>query len=446
MAIPMPEVVFSQAERQLILDHLAHLLESNAFAGSRRRQAFLRYVVEEALAGRGGTIKETTIAINVFGRNSDFDAQHASIVRVTGCEVRKRLAQAYNAMSSKVRIELPVGSYQPIFHVLEPPVPEVKAHDGAPGLSAAAVAAEPASTEPVPAETIRPEPIHPRLSHTDAPLLHPAKPAAFVRKHFQRRWWLVAAVILLGAMGVLAASWSGGIAKLSSSHLDRLWKPFTGDYRPVLLSIETARVLNIRHRDRWLPLRPGETIPTSELEQLESGYVGTGGALGAVLLGGQLVARDQHFVVKFGEDVSFADLKNSPSILVGPSRWALELTRPLRFRMTVSGNHMSVIDGENPGQRWEVERVTYPGEPTEGYSLVTRLISPETRLPALVVLGMDSRNTQAAVEFLSDEASFAMFARNAPPNWDNRNFQIVLHNKIHGHSPGALRVVASQVW
>jgi hypothetical protein len=77
---------------------------------------------------------------------------------------------------------------------------------------------------------------------------------------------------------------------------------------------------------------------------------------------------------------------------------------------------------------------------------VTRLISAETGPPALVILGMDSRNTQAAVEFLSDETSFALFARDAPPNWDKRNFQIVLHNKIHGHSPGALRVVASHVW
>jgi hypothetical protein len=247
-------------------------------------------------------------------------------------------------------------------------------------------------------------------------------------------------------MGVLAAASFGRIPSLSSTPIDRLWKPFVGDYRPVLLSIETARVLNIRHRDRWLPLRPGETIPTSELEQLESGYVGTGGALGAVLFGRLLAARDQHFVVKFGEDVSFADLKNSPAILIGPSRWALELTKPLRFRMTASASHMTVIDTQNPGQRWEVERVPYPNEPTEGYSLVTRLISTETRLPALIVLGMDSRNTQAAVEFLSDNASFALFAANAPPNWDQGNFQIVLHNKIYGHSPGALRVVASHVW
>ncbi len=50
--------------------HLNKLLASAAFAGSQRSREFLRYVVEETLAGRGDVIKERTIAMDVFGRGS----------------------------------------------------------------------------------------------------------------------------------------------------------------------------------------------------------------------------------------------------------------------------------------------------------------------------------------------------------------------------------------
>src|SRR5262249_47761765 len=108
----------TQQERLRILAHLDELLTSPPFAGSRRRQAFLRYVVGESLAGRGAAIKERNIAVDVFERSTDFDAHSASIVRVTGSEVRKRLAQAYaSGLDHGVRVELPLGSYQPTFHV-----------------------------------------------------------------------------------------------------------------------------------------------------------------------------------------------------------------------------------------------------------------------------------------------------------------------------------------
>ena len=83
MSLLQANVLSSEKERSQILAHLEDLLESPAFAGSRRRQAFLRYVVQETLEGRGPAIKETNIAVDVFGRSNDFDAQTASIVRVT---------------------------------------------------------------------------------------------------------------------------------------------------------------------------------------------------------------------------------------------------------------------------------------------------------------------------------------------------------------------------
>jgi len=121
MSVLHAHIPLSEKKRLQILAHLEDLLESQAFAGSRRRQAFLRYVVEETLAGRGSAIKETNIAVDVFGRSNDFDAQTASIVRVTAAEVRKRIAQAYEAgLRGNLHIDLPLGGYQPTFQFLAP--------------------------------------------------------------------------------------------------------------------------------------------------------------------------------------------------------------------------------------------------------------------------------------------------------------------------------------
>lgn len=392
MSVPHGDSSLTQSERQLIATHLDELLEHPAFAGSRRRQAFLRYVVEETLAGRGAAIKETTIAVDVFGRTSDFDAQSASIVRVTGGEVRKRLAQAYaSGLRSSVRIELPVGSYQPEFHFL-PPGGETAP---APGLV--------------------------------------------------RRWWrLAAAAAALAAAIAVLAHWRG--LPGSESPLDMLWAPFLDKSQPVLISLQAPAVLAVSPRSKQLPLRPDTMIPASDIEMMAGVYVGTGSALGAALFAEQLALRSQRFVVKFGTDVSFADLKNAPAILIGTSRWSQEITNRLRFRMASDKEYSRVLDSGQPDRVWSVRRTGNTILLTEGYGLVTRLLPPETAFPMLLITGMDPRNTQAAVEFLSRAATFEKFARQAPPGWEQRSFQVVLHSTIHGNSPGPAKVVAWHVW
>ena len=398
MAVQHAETSLTESERLRILAHLQDLLQSPAFAASRRRQDFLRYVVEETLAGRGSAIKETTIAVDVFGRSSDFDAQSASIVRVTGGEVRKRLAQVYaSGCDGGVRIDLPLGGYQPAFQF-------------------------------VPAES---------LAETVAP--PPPKPAARLSR---RRVWVFAA-----AGALVAAAFFGGPRLLQPADpLDLLWQPFLNKSRPVLISVPTPTLVYIANREKWLPLRPGVEIPTSEMEAMEASYVGTGGALGAALFTEQLVTRGQHFALKFGADLSFADLKNSPAILIGTLPLTQELTRPLRFRITGDGERMTVLDSQQPERNWSIHRNHPPAQRAEGYSLITRLMHAESGLALLLVAGMDPRNTQAAVEFLSQRERFEQFAKQAPPDWPNKNFQIVLHNTIHGNSPGSMTVLASHIW
>ena len=94
------------------------VISSDAFAGSKRCQDFLRLVVEHALAGELDALSERMIGVEMFGRPADYDTSNDAIVSVRATEVRKRLAQYYReaAITPVVRIELPPGSYIPEFH------------------------------------------------------------------------------------------------------------------------------------------------------------------------------------------------------------------------------------------------------------------------------------------------------------------------------------------
>src|ERR1700758_4136434 len=93
------------------------VISSDAFAGSKQCQDFLRLVVERALEGEVDTLSERMIGVELFGRPADFDTSNDGVVRVRAAEVRKRLAQYYReATSASVHIEIPPGSYVPEFH------------------------------------------------------------------------------------------------------------------------------------------------------------------------------------------------------------------------------------------------------------------------------------------------------------------------------------------
>ena len=113
---------------------LRKILASPNFAQAARQREFLRYVVEETLAGRGDKLKGYIIAIDVFGKGPDFDAQGDPYVRVEARRLRQRLAEYYLAegANDKVRIELKRGSYAPEFSFA--PSAEAPAPDGSDGL------------------------------------------------------------------------------------------------------------------------------------------------------------------------------------------------------------------------------------------------------------------------------------------------------------------------
>jgi hypothetical protein len=95
--------------------HLKEVIDGNAFKGSHRSGQFLKYIVEQAIAGHFDSLKERFIGVELFGRSPSYDTGEDAIVRVTASDVRKRLLQHYGASApaSEFRISLPAGSYIP---------------------------------------------------------------------------------------------------------------------------------------------------------------------------------------------------------------------------------------------------------------------------------------------------------------------------------------------
>ena len=120
--------------RHLVEDELARVLGSADFNASERNRNFLRYVIDETLAGRSSRIKAYSIATSVFGRDERFDPQHDAIVRIEANRLRRALEHYYltGGRDDPLRIEIPRGSYVPAF--LPPAAPPLPARrkDGQP--------------------------------------------------------------------------------------------------------------------------------------------------------------------------------------------------------------------------------------------------------------------------------------------------------------------------
>lgn len=97
---------------------LDRILASDVFRRSDRLSAFLQFIVRETLAGRGQSLKEQVIAIELYGKGTDFNTAADPIVRVHARRLRDKLREYYaSASSGPVVISVPKGSYVPTFDV-----------------------------------------------------------------------------------------------------------------------------------------------------------------------------------------------------------------------------------------------------------------------------------------------------------------------------------------
>ena len=112
--------------------------------GSPRLAAFLRFVVEETLAGHSERLKDYTIAVDALGCSPDFNPETDAIVRVHAYRVRRALVRYYETegMRDPVVIELPSRHYVPTFENRERTRPHRLRHVDVPPGTELAIALE----------------------------------------------------------------------------------------------------------------------------------------------------------------------------------------------------------------------------------------------------------------------------------------------------------------
>jgi TolB-like protein/Tfp pilus assembly protein PilF len=116
----LPELDQHAIPPDLIQTQLERIIASGAFDASRRNRAFLRFIVEETLAGRGDRIKAYAIGTSVLGRDEAFDPQADPIVRIEASRLRRSLERYYliAGQDDPIRIDIPKWGYVPAFQHL----------------------------------------------------------------------------------------------------------------------------------------------------------------------------------------------------------------------------------------------------------------------------------------------------------------------------------------
>lgn len=379
---------------------LAEILSSPEFRTSQKSQLFLKYVVEAVLGGRQDSLKERVIGAEVFGRAPGFETAGDSIVRVKATEVRRRLARYYQSRGADgLRIELPTGSYVPVFHWEE----------------AAAVVEEVAPTVVEAGRGVSRRALWGLglAGLAGAGWLFRPRPTA------ARAFWGP----LLDAPGemVVCASGAPGLTATDQSVVESLRRPQAAEATVKLSQLALSR----QAQTSW---------PTVQ----------------AIVDVSRLLAEERKaFRVRVADEMSFEQVKSQPIVLIGmfSNPWTIELTRQLRFSFEQSsdGNYL-VKDAQRPEAMRHV-RGLYPmsAMPVD-YALVTRLVDVAADRRVIAMGGISGLGTRVAADFATNARNWERFAQVAAAGWEQKNVQVLLETRIVGDTPSPPTIVATHVW
>ncbi len=415
---PTPEEIRHELER---------ILASPAFHGSKRCQRFLDYVCTKALSGEAAALKERTVAIEVFDRQPQSDLSEDTIVRVGAREVRKRLAQYYvtpEGEAAKVRVEMPPGSYAPEFRY---------------------AAKEKGREEERAAEA--PSPVR--------------------GKRRGLLWIWAVAVIVIAGVAVAVAVTRRAAPDANQAPFARFWAPVFQSPEPLLLAVAHPLVYHPSLRalkmseSRLPPLAvpgqrpidlPAKDLSGSDMVPVFNQYVGFGDLMTATDVAAMLAQHSKTLHVRLASSVAFADLRQTPALLIGgfTNRWTMELEQSWRFQFSRTADLRNVIVDTGGGREarrgeWSIES-KQDGSAPEDYMLICRVHSSFTGALVLVAAGVKQFGTEAAGRLLTDPDQLSAILRALPAGWEDKNLQLVLHARVIGNTAAQPEVVAWHLW
>lgn len=442
-------------EPALIRQELQCILESPHFRNSKRSKQFLQFVVEQKITGNEELLKERLIGVEVFGRDIDYATGDDPIVRVQAGEVRRRLGQYRSDTEGprQVSIELPLGSYAPVFHQCNAEVPP----SDAPGREA--VREQEPDTEEPSAEIV-PAPVsNPPFPQ---PLVLPQIPAhSNPRKRFRRFAVGLCAGITLVAAGIGYGIWN---AKAPAAWMNAFWGPALAARKPALICMGNPALYQpslklyenyagkhpgsfatpMERRTRVLPLAPEEVIHWGDMEPVPNSGPAMGGVRAAINISALFGRLDVPFGTRFGNEASFADLRESPAVIVGAlnNRWMMQMSSDLHFTMQEAGGLLFIHEA-GTGRIWQSHNIPAG---SRDYGLVTRQLKGPTGQFTVKIEGIGDSGTQAGSEIISDPENLRNALQSVPKGWARKNIQLLVSTDVTDGKPGPPKLVDYYVW
>lgn len=423
---------WSPAQCAAILAEADDILAHSSFKNSKRCITLLRRLIDHALDGDQEGVKERTLGIEVFGRDPDYDTSADPIVRMTANEIRKRLAQYYQASNrrTELKISLVPGTYLPQF--------EFDAAE-APSAGGEAEPQEPARV-PVP---------------FPGPVAVEIVPAPRNARSWEK-WALCSAAGLLVTVVALVLAYSN----FFRSTQDLLWAPILDSNEPVTICVgDTTSFPPVANLREWAQMAADiiakREIPSRREAPSADAALGTAPSVPFVdtvvtaRLSGWLSGHHKSARVQRFGATTLEDLRRGPVVLVGAfdNIWSLVLLSDLRYRVKVDPATQDewVEDGQNLSRRdWKGSGKLQFEDSSVDYAIVTRILDPDTGKWILAAGGLGMHGTEAAGELLIDPA----FTKILPPvlRSTKKNFQIVLKTTVIDGHTGPPQIVAVYTW
>jgi hypothetical protein len=411
----------TSAQAEAVRAQLDRLIASTAFKSSKRCQLLLSRIVEQSLSGDDAMpLRERVLGVEVLGRKPQYDTANDPIVRVTAGEIRRRLGQYYGdpAHQGELRIDLPAGHYAVTYTPAPAPAAEFRLSP----------APSPASDIFTPQRVRRPR--------------HPLRIAAAVS---------LLVLVLLVPLGILTSS-----SEPSPSR--QFWDPLLTATQPILVCTGAIDISHVSGRMWEAASAPGQPELRREKESADAAPTRLEGTAFVTVTDALALARvvalfhehSKPYRIRTDRGTSFADLRASPTVLVGlfNNTWTMRLTSDFPFvpaTDAASGTFL-IRDRHTPSRGWHPDRPWPDPRVNRDYAFVSRVVDPATGNLVVIVAGITPYGTVAAAELLTSRPHLEAALRGLPSDWQTRSAQLVIETQILDGEAGPPRVVASRVW
>lgn len=416
-------------------EELRRILESKLFANSPKKIRFLEFVAEQTFIGHGEKLNEYLIGVEVYERGVDFNPQKDPIVRVQAHEIRRLLKKYYeeDGKTSPIRMEFPAGHYIPIFSRVM--------------------------------DQARDEEIQ-------------SQATASGRRESDRRPSLLTIALAILCVVLAAALTLTWINRRAASPVKNgslpesllwFWQPFLPPSDAPMITIPNHPLLRAAHDgDSAQTLASGHEIPKSSLPEFRdtihfhelkrfvfvpslTDFTSVGETLGVVNLCEMFSGVGQKCRVQQSRLVNLDEIKNDNAILLGGNQaWSGRVflnKEGFQFQGGVIFNR-NPQPGEQAVYKPEFDAVT--NQLTRDYALVLMLPNETKDKRILLIYGIYTQGSQAAIEYLTNPERMAEL-RNAllDTTPDHKTippyFQLLLTTTVENAVPGKSSLVAVRV-